>query len=843
MFRMDHESMVRRQRVIYKQPALRIQDYMCLGNGDLGMMLDPLGSQTRSGYIAKCDLWFEQHRYPKDPLQPFYSFKEMQEAFRKGGIEAVTKLVESEGNSVDNNNYDYTVCPRSAGSVQVSLLVEGRELADIAELASDYQQKLDIYDSVCSTHFVWPEHSETNTRAFIHSGKNLIVLKFHDRAEKNQQVLRRINLVRHIWEKAPDREDFVIREEQHKKVLLLEYRNQDGLRATLACKILNWDVTMVKDENKDPKATEEWTDSTSAKYQIRKGNVRLEVGPAPELDIIVLVSLATSKETDNPTSLALDILREAEEEGYDRLEEEHIRWWHSFWTKSFIEVPDKDIEQAWYFQQYLLASSSRAKYAPPLCMLWSFQPEWPWRGCYFDFNHAALYQAVEVTNHPELADPYWRMIKDALPGFRANAQKLFDARGICLPHCWGHDGYEVSTLYWRYQFYHTAWVGIMEYWRYLYSLDQELLEKEVYPFMKEAILFYQDFMEWNEERGCWTMPVPACTINECDNSHCWEKRNDAFDLGCVRRLIKCAIIASEILDCNEALRREWQEFLEKQAPLPTDGIRYLVDESEIPPNGHPGKRLVLDQLGLMFPTGAVKRNDEKAINTLAEPGMQGMGGQCFTGMMWAASAAWMGIGDLAVTALHAQLKRHMFPNGVIGEGTNIFIPEYGRQYPSTLVGESGSYAVAAISEMLCRSLYDGVIRIFPAVPTQGLGAWAPIRFGGLRTMGGFLISAERTPPGHWGKTEVTFIGIESLAGAECRVELPDWPEKELVVEDISGKTVPEVRIEKNIVHFSTQKGKKYLLYRKEKRPQGWLPYWSYRVTPRFSYVGLPKKSS
>jgi len=843
MFKMDYERIVRRQGVVYKQPALRVQDYMCLGNGDLGMMLDPLGSQTIGGYIAKCDLWLEHHRYPEDPLKPFYSLEEMQRAYKEGGIESVTKLVNSEENNVDNNNYDYTICPRSAGSIQVTLKVDGEELTNLNEVDSNYEQKLDIYDGVCSTHFLWREHSETSARTFIHSKKNLIVLRFHDKEEKGKKVSRKINLVRHIWENAQGREDFRIRSDENEKVLLLEYHNKDGLKATLACKVVGMRAFLAMDEKKEPEVSEEWVDTMGSKFQVRKGNVWLEVGPHPELDFAVLVSLATSKETDNPTALALNIIKEAEKEDCNRLEEEHSSWWHNFWTKSFIEIPDKDIEQLWYFQQYLLASSSRAKYAPPLCMLWSFQPEWPWRGCYFDFNHAALYQSVEVTNHPEFADPYWRTIKDALPGFRANAKKLFNARGIYLPHCWGHDGYEVSTLYWRYQFYHTAWVGIMEYWRYLYSLNQELLEKEIYPFLKEAVLFYQDFMEWDEKRECWNMPVPACTISECNTAHCWEKRNDAFDLGCVRRLLKCAIESSEILNSDEVLRKEWQEFLRKQPSFPTSGDHYVVDESEVPPKGKQRWQLVVDQLGLMFPTGAVERTDEKALNTLAEPVLRGMGGQCFTGMMWAASSAWMGKGDLAVTALHAQLKRHMFPNGVIGEGANIFIPEYGRHYPSTLIGESGSYAVAAISEMLCQSLYDGVIRIFPAVPTQGIGAWAPIRFSGLRTINNFLVSAERTPPGDWGKTEVTFIGIESLAGAECRVKLPaGWSEKELVVEELSGKILSEVRVEKNIVDFLTQKGKKYLLYQKGKRPQGWLSYWSHPVTPSFNYVGLPEKA-
>ncbi len=46
------------------------------------------------------------------------------------------------------------------------------------------------------------------------------------------------------------------------------------------------------------------------------------------------------------------------------IENKHVNWWKDFWEKSFIEMPDKYIENLWYFGVYHQACFSRSLDAP-----------------------------------------------------------------------------------------------------------------------------------------------------------------------------------------------------------------------------------------------------------------------------------------------------------------------------------------------------------------------------------------------------------------------------------------------------------------------------------------------
>jgi hypothetical protein len=225
-----------------------------------------------------------------------------------------------------------------------------------------------------------------------------------------------------------------------------------------------------------------------------------------------------------------------------------------------------------------------------------------------------------------------------------------------------------------------------------------------------------------------------------------------------------------------------------------------------------------------------------------------MGDQSFTGMMWAAAAAWSGLGDSLNTALHAQMLRHEFPNGLIGEFNLTFVPEYGRAVPEVLVGESGPWEQAAISEGLCRSLYDGVIRVFSAPPSSYRGRDTSAHFAGLRAINGFVVSAEQEGVLEWGYATVRFIAIQSLCGAVCRVELPRWKPEDLVVqlvnpEDGSARQqVGGVTVQNNVASFPTERGTTYLLYpRGAKSKSTWLEEWDAAANPKLQYVGLQNR--
>lgn len=867
------ERIVRRQAVVYRQPAVRVRDYLCLGNGDIGIQIDPFGSQAAGGMTAKCDLWLETHGTPDDPIRRFRTLKEFQEAFANGGDAAINRLAEEE-HLVSDHWILVNMRPRCAPRVVSELSVDGEAFEDASQVLKGYNQTLDIFDAICTTNFSWPGRSVTRGEAFLHSGRNAIVLRLRDRAEPGKKVSRTIKLARHLWDLSmyshwnrmyPDlkvdptgKESFAIRGDPERQLIVWEYENAGGLKAAMACKVAGRATRLVIDHDRDPGQAHDWPSQWPQPWPhptpVVEGNASFRAGPAPELDLTIVASLVTSKDDPDPTEAAIALVTQAAETEFPRLREQHTRWWHDFWAKSFLELDDKDVENYWYMQSYFLASSSRGRFTPPLCQLWpSGQPEWPWQGHYFDFNHATMHLSAQAINHPELADPYWRLIQNGLPGFRANANQLYGARGIAMPHCYGPDGYEISMGPHRFQYYHTALVGCLQYWRYLYDPDRELLRREIYPFLREAAQYYRDLLEWDDQRRCWSFPLPACTINEDLGAGAMRQKNDAFDLACLHRLLKSVIEASETLDLDQQERRDWQSLLDQLAPFPRDERTLLVNEAN---HG----RLVMDQLGVAYPTLALGRTDPWNLRTLAVPVLYGMGGQCFTGQMWAASAAWLGQGDTAIRALHSQWQRHLFPNGQVGESTVSFIPEYGRAYPDVLINESGSYSQAAVTEMLCQSLYDGVIRVFPAVPER-LVSWRA-RFAGLRTSGGFEVSSELGSVRDTGAVGVRFIGVKSLAGNDCRVSLQSvndrmrgdrkrfWTAESIALERVDPltaqriDTITDARVEDGVLRFPTRQGSTYLLCQRERRPdQLWLQIWDKPVTPTLKYVGLPPRKT
>ena len=867
------EKIVRRQAVVYRQPAVRVQDYLCLGNGDIGIQIDPFGSQAAGGMTAKCDLWLETHGTPEDPIRRFRTLKEFQQAHASGGDAAINRLAEEE-HLVSDHWILVNMRPRCAPRVVSDLSVDGEALEDASQVLQGYRQTLDIFDAICTTNFSWPGKSVTRGEAFLHSGRNTIILRLKDRAEPGMQVSRTIKLARHVWDLSmyshwnrmypnlkvdpTGKENFTIRGDPERQLIVWEYENVGGLKAAMACKVAGHATRLVIDHDRDPGQARDWPSHWPPPWPhptpVVEGNASFRAGPAPELDLTIVASLVTSKDDPDPTQAAIALVTQVSDTEFPRLREQHTRWWHEFWARSFLELDDKDIENYWYMQSYFLASSSRGRFTPPLCQLWpSGHPEWPWQGHYFDFNHATMHLSAQAINHPELADPYWRLIQNGLPGFRANAKQLYGARGIAMPHCYGPDGYEISMGPHRFQYYHTALVGCLQYWRHLYNPDREQLRREIYPFLKEAAQYYQDLLEWDPQRRCWSFPLPACTINEDLGAGAMRQKNDAFDLACLHRLLKSVIEASETLGLDQRERRVWRSFLEQLAPFPRDERTLLVNEEN---HG----RLVMDQLGVAYPTLALGRADPWNLRTLAVPVLYGMGGQAFTGQMWAASAAWLGRGDTAVRALHSQWQRHLFPNGQVGESTVSFIPEYGRAYPEVLINESGSYTQAAVTEMLCQCLYDGVIRVFPAVPER-LASWRA-RFAGLRASGGFEVSSELGSVRDVGAVGVRFIAVKSLVGNDCRVSLQSvndrmrgdrnrfWTAESIVLERVDPltaqriETIQDARVEDGILRFSTRTGSSYLLYQRDRRPdQPWLQIWDKPVTPSLKYVGLPPRKS
>jgi len=122
---------------------------------------------------------------------------------------------------------------------------------------------------------------------------------------------------------------------------------------------------------------------------------------------------------------------------------------------------------------------------------------------------------------------------------------------------------------------------------------------------------------------------------------------------------------------------------------------------------------------------------------------QWLQGYSFTGA--ASMYAMMGRGDSALASLDMLLQKYIKANTLYAESGPVI--------------ETPLAAMASIQE-LCMQYWNGVLRVFPAVPHK----WKDISFTNFLADGGNLISAQRTQ----GKT--TMIQIKSQYGGKLRLK-------------------------------------------------------------------------
>ncbi|MCK4590500.1 MAG: hypothetical protein KAT86_02000, partial [Candidatus Latescibacteria bacterium] len=281
---------------------------------------------------------------------------------------------------------------------------------------------------------------------------------------------------------------------------------------------------------------------------------------------------------------------------------------------------------------------------------------------------------------------------------------------------------------------------------------------------------------------------------------------------------------------DEKERKGWQEILDNLPEYPVKDKMFLDSDSVDShiPLCHPSLLSPIfpaDEIGVDSPQWSI------AVNTLN----QIMGSavrrafvsedswnDSFTWPWLACVAARLGLGDKASEFLYnLGVNQFLKPNGffslwacmilsaeekrrevIVDKGFGVWVSttREGRERQPVFL-ESGSGFINAIDEMLLQS-YDGVIRLFPAIPAS----WKRARVAGLRAVGGFLVCSE------FNQSEVKYVSVESLAGYKCQVISP-WPDQGIRVRDLTAKE--EVEFEKHAgkVIFDTLKGHLYILER------------------------------
>lgn len=162
-------------------------------------------------------------------------------------------------------------------------------------------------------------------------------------------------------------------------------------------------------------------------------------------------------------------------------------------------TPDLGLEEL-YFQygRYLMISASRPNTLPMnLQGKWNNSTRPPWACDYhFNINVQMLYWAAEITNLPECHQPLMNFIEHLVAPGRVSAQKLYGTRGWItnvMTNVFGYTG-TGQSIEWGVFPAGAAWACRHLWEHYLYNQDTAFLKNKALPIMKEAALFWMDYL-------------------------------------------------------------------------------------------------------------------------------------------------------------------------------------------------------------------------------------------------------------------------------------------------------------------------------------------------------------
>jgi len=457
--------------------------------------------------------------------------------------------------------------------------------------------------------------------------------------------------------------------------------------------------------------------------------------------------------------VAIKDVKEADALGIAKLVKENRTWWHDYYQKSFLSIPDTRMESFYWIQLYKMAACSRAD-GPALDLMGPFYKNTGWPGLWWNLNVQLTYWPFNTSNHQDIAINYIKLIDDHFEWImKKRAGKSLGDYAWALHNYW---------LYFNYQ-----------------GNEQAILEKWVPKAIRMAEA-YETKLERNTEGILELTPMGS---PEYKGFKAFKNTN--YNLALLHWLLTELINTNEKANQNPEKIAHWKQVLADLIPYPVDenGLMIGSDQPVDMSHRHYSHLLALYPLFQLDPDSPEDR--ELVVKSVLhwhniEDG-KGLAGYSFTGASSLYAA--MGMGNEAVDVMQNFLdgnigRAHFLTNTFYMEGTSPVI-------------ETPLSAAEAIMEYNLQS-WGNKIRVFPAVPDD----WKEASFANLLAQGGFLVSASLKE----GKTE--WVSIESQAGQACTLKVPGWIDAKQISK---GKKIAIAKIANGEFSIALEKGQKIVL--------------------------------